>query len=53
MMVTNVDEAIPEAALAEIRSAPAIDDAYIVSLPPFDGDPDPVALQSITAIAAK
>ncbi len=53
MMVTNVDEAIPEAALVEIRSAPAIDDAYIVSLPPFDGDPDPIAIQAITAIAAK
>ncbi|HYI24131.1 MAG TPA: phosphoglycerate dehydrogenase [Thermomicrobiales bacterium] len=53
MMVTNVDEAIPEGALAEIRAAPAIDDAFIVSLPPFDGDPDPVAIQAMTAAAAR
>jgi len=53
MMVTNVDEAIPEAALEEIRASGAIEDAFVVTLPPFDGDPDPVAVSAIVSPAAK
>jgi D-3-phosphoglycerate dehydrogenase len=51
MMVTNVDEPIPAAALDEIRAANAIEDAFVVTLPPFDGDPDPVVISAITAAA--
>jgi D-3-phosphoglycerate dehydrogenase / 2-oxoglutarate reductase len=53
MMVTNVDEAIPPQALEEIRAAAAIEDAFIVTLPPFDGDLDPVVVSAITAAVAK
>ena len=53
MMVTNVDEEIPAAALAEIRAADAIEDAFVVTLPPFDGDPDPVVMSAIISAAAK
>lgn len=52
MMVTNVDEEIPAAALEEIRSSSAIEDAFVVTLPPFDGDPDPVVLSAITGSVA-
>lgn len=52
LMVTNVDEAIPEEAVEEIRQCAAVEDAFVVSLPPFDTDPDPVALSAITAPAA-
>ncbi len=51
MMVTNVDEPIPAAALDEIRAANAIEDAFVVTLPPFDGDLDPVVISAITAAA--
>jgi D-3-phosphoglycerate dehydrogenase len=34
LMVTNVDDAIPPEALAEIKSIPGIGTAYVVSLPP-------------------
>jgi hypothetical protein len=53
MMVTNVDEEIPAEALEAIRAAPAIEDAFVVTLPPFDGDTDPVALSAMTSVAAK
>ena len=53
MMVTNVDEEIPAEALEAIRAAPAIEDAFVVSLPPFDGETDPVALSAMTSVAAK
>jgi D-3-phosphoglycerate dehydrogenase len=52
MMVTNVDEPIPAAALAEIRGAAAIEDAFVVTLPPFDGDPDPVVVLAMTTSVA-
>ena len=53
MMVTNVDEPIPAAAIEEIRAAQAIEDAFVVTLPPFDGDSDPVVLSAMTTAAAK
>ncbi|MDQ3350172.1 MAG: phosphoglycerate dehydrogenase, partial [Acidobacteriota bacterium] len=53
MMVTNVDEAIPAEALEEIRLSGVIEDAFVVTLPPFDGDPDPVAIAAIIISAAK
>jgi len=53
MMVTNVDEPIPAAALAEIRAAAAIEDAFVVTLPPFAGNPDPVAVSAMTSVAMK
>lgn len=52
LMVTNVDEAIPEEAVEEIRLCEAVEDAFVVSLPPFDSEPDPVALSAITSPAA-
>ena len=53
MMVTNVDEPITDEALAEIRAASAIEDAFVVTLPPFEGDPDPVVVAAITTAASK
>jgi D-3-phosphoglycerate dehydrogenase len=52
LMVTNVDEDIPQEALDEIRQCAAVEHAFVVSLPPFDAEPDPVALSAITAAAA-
>lgn len=52
LMVTNVDEAIPDEAVEEIRQCDAVEDAFVVSLPPFDTEPDPVALSAITSPAA-
>ncbi len=52
LMVTNVDEAIPDEAVEEIRQCAAVEDAFVVSLPPFDTDPDPVVLSAITSQAA-
>lgn len=52
LMVTNVDEAIPPEAVDEIRRCAAVEDAFVVSLPPFDTEPDPVALSAITSPAA-
>ena len=53
MMVTNVDEPIPAAALAEIRAANAIEDAFVVTLPPYDGDTDPVVIAAMTTSIGK
>ncbi len=36
LMVLNVDDAIPEAALAEITATPGVQTAYVVSLPPAE-----------------
>lgn len=52
LMVTNVDESIPDEAVEEIRRCDAVEDAFVVSLPPFDGEADPVALSAITLPAA-
>ena len=38
LMVTNVDEEIPAAALDEIKSCTAVEDAYVVSLPSAERD---------------
>jgi len=48
LMVTNVDEVIPQEALDEIRSCTAVGRAFVVSLPPFDAEPDPVARSAMT-----
>ena len=53
MMVTNVDEPIPAEALAEIRGADAIEDAFVVTLPPYDGDPDPIVIAAMTTSVGK
>jgi D-3-phosphoglycerate dehydrogenase len=39
IMVLNVDDEIPDAALAEIRTIPGIKNAYKVSLPPAQPKP--------------
>jgi len=52
LMVTNVDESIPDEAVEEIRRCDAVEDAFVVSLPPFDSEADPVALSAITSPAA-
>lgn len=52
LMVTNVDENIPPDALEEIRQCAAVEQAFVVSLPPFDAEPDPVARSAITAASA-
>lgn len=52
LMVTNVDESIPDEAVEEIRRCDAVEDAFVVTLPPFDGEHDPVALSAITSPAA-
>ncbi len=52
LMVTNVDESIPDEAVEEIRRCDAVEDAFVVSLPPFDGESDPVALSAMTSPAA-
>ncbi len=36
LMVLNVDDAIPETALAEITAIPGVETAYVVSLPPAE-----------------
>jgi len=53
MMVTNVDEPIPDEALAEIRAIEGLENAVIVSLPEVvQAQPDPVhVVASITAQA--
>jgi D-3-phosphoglycerate dehydrogenase / 2-oxoglutarate reductase len=53
MMVTNVDEEIPEEALGEIRAIEGLENAFIVSLPGVIQErPDPVHLvASITGSA--
>ncbi|HEV2129141.1 MAG TPA: phosphoglycerate dehydrogenase [Thermomicrobiales bacterium] len=39
LMVTNVDEAIPEAAMDEIYATEGIEEAYVVALPTMDENP--------------
>ncbi len=48
LMVTNVDEAIPHEVMEEILSADAVENAYVVALPPME-DEDPVQLSGIRA----
>ncbi len=48
MMVTNVDESIPDEVLEQIRGADAVENAFVVALPSMD-DVDPVQLSSIRA----
>jgi D-3-phosphoglycerate dehydrogenase len=48
IMVLNVDDEIPDAALAEIRTIPGIKNAYKVSLPPAQPKP---AIQVASAVA--
>jgi D-3-phosphoglycerate dehydrogenase len=52
MMVTSVDDDIPDEALAEIREAKAVKDAVVVSLPEFESDPDPIVMSAIAAASA-
>ncbi|MGI8482756.1 MAG: phosphoglycerate dehydrogenase [Thermomicrobiales bacterium] len=52
LMVTNVDDFVPEAALEEIRACEAVEDVFIVSLPPFDVEPDPVVASAMSAAVA-
>ncbi|MGC4190624.1 MAG: phosphoglycerate dehydrogenase [Thermomicrobiales bacterium] len=52
LMVTNVDDTVPDAAIDEIRALPAVEDVFVVSLPPFDGEPDPVAISTLSATSA-
>lgn len=46
LMVTNVDEEIPEAAMEEILQAEAVEEAYVVALPPME-DEDPIHFSAI------
>ena len=48
MMVTNVDEQIPQEALDEIKAVVGVDEAFVVSLPSPTESQDPVALAAIT-----
>jgi D-3-phosphoglycerate dehydrogenase len=52
MMVTSVDDDIPDEALEEIRSAQAVKDAVVVSLPPFESETDPIVMSAIAAASA-
>lgn len=52
MMVTNVDDPITDEALAEIKAAMAVEDAFVVSLPTYIQDQDPVVLSAISTTAA-
>lgn len=47
MMVTNVDEEIPEEALAEIRQIDGMNSTVIVSLPDMFENPDPVKIANM------
>ena len=49
MMVTNVDEEIPEQALADIRKIDGMNSTVIVRLPDMFENPDPVKLANIVA----
>ncbi|MDI3341796.1 MAG: phosphoglycerate dehydrogenase [Sphaerobacter sp.] len=51
IMVLNVDDAIPEAALAEIVAIPGIESAYVVSLPP--AEPESRRMSPVVAQAAR
>lgn len=48
MMVTNVDEQIPQEALDEIQSIGGVDDAFVVSLPSLTETRDPITVAAIT-----
>lgn len=48
MMVTNVDEQIPQEALDEIKAVVGVDEAFVVSLPSLTETQDPVTLAAIT-----
>ncbi|HEU0165686.1 MAG TPA: phosphoglycerate dehydrogenase [Thermomicrobiales bacterium] len=52
LMVTNVDDPVPDAAIAEIRGLDAVEDVFVVALPPFDVDADPVVAGAMTAAVA-
>ncbi|HWV34557.1 MAG TPA: phosphoglycerate dehydrogenase [Thermomicrobiales bacterium] len=52
LMVTNVDDFIPEEALEEIRACDAVEDVFVVSLPPFEVEPDPVKVSAMSAAVA-
>lgn len=52
LMVTNVDDVVPEAAIEEIRACEAVEDVFVISLPPFDVEPDPVAVSAMSAAVA-
>jgi D-3-phosphoglycerate dehydrogenase / 2-oxoglutarate reductase len=52
MMVTNVDDPISDEALEEIKAATAVEDAFVVSLPPYAQDQDPIVFSTIAATAA-
>ena len=52
MMVTNVDDPITDEALEEIKAATAVEDAFVVSLPPYDQPQDAVVRSTIAASAA-
>lgn len=46
LMVTNVDEEIPEAAMEEILASAGVEEAYVVALPSMD-DEDPISFSAI------
>jgi D-3-phosphoglycerate dehydrogenase len=46
LMVTNVDESIPDAAMAEILAAQAVQEAFVVALPSME-DEDPIEFSAI------
>jgi D-3-phosphoglycerate dehydrogenase len=50
LMVLNVDDPIPEAALAEITATPGVANAYVVSLPP--AEPRQAMLAATGALAS-
>ena len=52
LMVTNVDDFIPDAALEEIRACAAVEEVFVVSLPPFEVEPDPVKVSAMSAAVA-
>lgn len=51
MMVTNVDEQIPEKALQEIRDVGGVEEAFVVSLPSLTEAQDPVTVAAIVTPA--
>ena len=51
LMVLNVDDAIPETALAEIVACPGVQTAFVVSLPPADARTAPRPPMLATAAA--
>jgi hypothetical protein len=51
-MVLNVDDPIPDAAVAEITATPGVARAYVVSLPPVEPRQPVAATADPLAIAA-